>query len=252
MKISKALVDATLKTGLPPIDMRFFPCYNEEGNTVAYYGMTILNTVEFGVLTPSQYRLVAGRTNQAVRLGEKSVDKAILELRRRMSTLGEYEYVMLELPRKMLDNDLLAGILEERFATGDFLVRDKLCILFGSDILLTDPAQTVPRLKMLTALGVRIGITDFGDESTSTLRLAQFPFDIAVLDRSVANYVREGKDAALSATVAFAKALGLQVYMNGTLNDDERLRAFKCGVKALLDTEIITQPPVRAEEVQDG
>lgn len=251
MKVSKALVDATLKTGLPPIDMMFFPCNDKEGQCRGYYAMLILNTVEFGILTPSEFRIVAGRTNQAHRLGEKAIDKAILELRRKMSTAKEYDYMMLELPRQMLDNDALTSILEERFSTSDFSVREKLCILFGSEILLTDPEITLPKLKKLTALGVHIGITDFGDESTSTLRLAHFPFEVVVLDPSVQKLIKDGKDAALSATVAFANALGLKVILNGTLTDAQREKAFAAGVSAVLDTDI-RRAQSGKEEVTDG
>ena len=238
MKISKALVNATLNTGLPPIDVKFFPCRDRDGAVKAYYAMQILNTVEFGILTPSQFRVVAGRTNQCLRLGEKAIDKALLELRRRMVTLGDYDMLLLELPRKMLENGDIVSQLEERFATGDYLVRDKLCILFGSDILLTDPAVTVPRLNELKALGVRIGLADFGDESTSTLRLAKFPFELVLTDRSVAELVKSGNSAALGATVAFAHALGVKVLMDGALTDSEAASAFDSGVDLVVNSDV--------------
>ena len=239
MKISKKLVDLTLKTGLPPIDTCFFPCKDKEGQTVAYYAMQILNTVEFGVLTPSDFRVVAGRTNQCVRLADKALDKVFLELRRREVTVGDYEYIMVEAPRQMLEDGSLVKNLEEHLGSGDFSVRNSLCILFGAEILLTDPAVTVPKLDELRRLGIRIGVTDFGDESTSTLRLVHFPFEVVVLEPSVAKtLLQESNLPALGAVVTFAESLGMKVFMNGALNDGSRALAFSAGVTATFEASL--------------
>lgn len=247
MKISKKLVDLTLKTGLPPIDTAFFPCLDSEGNTKAYYAMQILNTVEFGILTPSDFRVVAGRTNQCVRLADKALDKVFLELRRREVTLGDYEYIMVEAPRQMLEDGSLVKNLEEHLGSGDFSVRSRLCVLFGAEILLTDPEATVPRLEEIRRLGIHIGVTDFGDESTSTLRLARFPFEVVVLEPSVSSLVEQGNLPALGAVVSFAASLGMQVFMNAALSEEKRALAHSAGVAAVFDSslksteEVITQ-----------
>ena len=247
MKISKKLVDATLATGLPPIDMRFYPCDDQSGRTVAYYAMQIINSVEFGVLTPADFRVVAGRTNQAVRLAEKALDKTMLELRRREITTGDYDYVMVEVPRRMLEDGSLLDDLEGRMASGDFTVRGRLCVLFSAEVLLTDPEKTVPRLEELLSLGIHIGLTDFGDESTATLRLPLFPFEVVVLDPSVSKLLGEGMERALGAVVGFAEGVGASVYMQGELTEDQRARAFAAGVRGVFTPNVIYREEVKSD-----
>lgn len=241
MKISKRLVEQTLATGLPPIDMRYFPCTRTDGETdSSYYAMQILHTVSFGILTPADFRYVAARTDQGNRLAAKALEKVLLELRRRECT-APGSTVMLEIPRTFLADRSLFSFLDGKLRSGDFPDPTRLCLLFPADFLLTDPAVTVPLLGEVRGYGIHIGVAGFGDESTATLRLASFPFETVVLHPSVSALLRDGNTAALSAVVAFVRALGMRAYLPAPAGDTDLAAACAAGITAVYDDSIIRE-----------
>ncbi len=61
---------------------------------------------------------------------------------------------------------------------------DRLEIEITESVFLTDADQSLPRLRALKELGVRIAIDDFGTGYSSLSYLRSFPFDKIKLDRS--------------------------------------------------------------------
>jgi len=69
----------------------------------------------------------------------------------------------------------------------------------------------------LRALGVRVGMDDFGTGHSSLAYLADLPFDFVKIDRSfLARFVEDRRAAALLASVAtLCRTLGLAAYRRG-------------------------------------
>jgi EAL domain-containing protein (putative c-di-GMP-specific phosphodiesterase class I) len=91
--------------------------------------------------------------------------------------------------------------------------------------LMADVDDTIPRLMLLKALGVRIAIDDFGTGYSSLAYLRQFPVDVLKIDRSfVANITRTSEGAALlHALVQLGKGLHLETVAEG-IESDAQLR----------------------------
>jgi EAL domain-containing protein (putative c-di-GMP-specific phosphodiesterase class I) len=86
--------------------------------------------------------------------------------------------------------------------------------------------DTVNRLTLLKALGVRVAIDDFGTGYSSLAYLRQFPVDMLKIDRSFVSGITETSEAAalVHAMVQLGKALGLETVAEGVENNDQRVR----------------------------
>ncbi len=82
--------------------------------------------------------------------------------------------------------------------------------------------ETVGRLNLLKALGVRDAIDDFGTGYSSLAYLRQFPIDMLKIDRSFVSGISDTSVAValVHAMVQLGKALGLKTVAEGVENVD--------------------------------
>jgi diguanylate cyclase (GGDEF)-like protein/PAS domain S-box-containing protein len=90
---------------------------------------------------------------------------------------------------------------------------------------------TLATLNRLKALGVSIAIDDFGTGYSSLSYLKRFPVDLLKIDRSFTGELPADADqcAIVSAIVALAHALELQVIAEGVESEDQRAFLGSCG-----------------------
>jgi diguanylate cyclase (GGDEF)-like protein len=90
--------------------------------------------------------------------------------------------------------------------------------------LMRDADQTVTRLGLLKALGVRVAVDDFGTGYSSLTYLRQFPIDVLKIDRSfVSGMTSSAEGVALVRTlVQLGKLLELQTIAEGIEDDAQR------------------------------
>ncbi|QYG90993.1 EAL domain-containing protein [Iamia sp. SCSIO 61187] len=82
--------------------------------------------------------------------------------------------------------------------------------------LLMADSRALDRLRTLAALGVRLGIDDFGTGSASLAHLRSLPMHFLKIDPSIGRRLREpGGRAVVEAVVAVGRALGLDVIAEG-------------------------------------
>ena len=90
---------------------------------------------------------------------------------------------------------------------------------------------TLTTLKRLKKLGVSIAIDDFGTGYSSLAYLKRFPVDKVKIDRTfVAEAPKDREEGAIvSAIVALAHALDIEVIAEGVENDAQRDFLQRCG-----------------------
>jgi diguanylate cyclase (GGDEF)-like protein len=118
------------------------------------------------------------------------------------------------------------GIADDTYhALNESLFDPRMLVLeITETTLMLDVEETVDRLKLLKAIGVRLAIDDFGTGFSSLARLQHFPIDILKIDQS---FVSQRKDSDMPAAfirtiVQLAKSLGLEVIAEGVETNAQR------------------------------
>jgi diguanylate cyclase (GGDEF)-like protein/PAS domain S-box-containing protein len=92
--------------------------------------------------------------------------------------------------------------------------------------LMIDVEETLTRLKLLKALGVRLAIDDFGTGYSSLAYLRQFPIDVLKIDQTFVSGMTQTKESAaiVHTLIQLGKVLGLETVAEGVENEDQRKR----------------------------
>ena len=127
-------------------------------------------------------------------------------------------------PRQLADPDLPAQVEHVLSTTG--IEPARLGLEITESILISAEPQVDASIAYLRALGVRIGLDDFGTGQSSLGYLKRFPLDFVKIDRSlVAGIGLDEHDTAIvRATIELAHNLGLIVTAVG-VETEEQLEA---------------------------
>ncbi len=100
--------------------------------------------------------------------------------------------------------------------TATRLSADRIHLEIPEPALLLSDGAALDRLRTLAALGIRLGIDDFGTGSTSLAHLRSLPVHFLKIDPSIGRRLQEpGGRAVVEAVVAVGRALGLDVIAEG-------------------------------------
>jgi diguanylate cyclase (GGDEF)-like protein len=132
--------------------------------------------------------------------------------------------VSINVSPKQLDRDQIISDVHGALSGSGF--DPVLCVLeLTETTLMHNVEDTVGRLTLLKALGVRIAIDDFGTGYSSLAYLRQFPIDVLKIDRSFVSGITDTTEAValVHAMVQLGKALGLETVAEGVENDGQRV-----------------------------
>src|SRR5690606_10295982 len=118
-------------------------------------------------------------------------------------------------PRQLADPDLPQHVLDAINAAG--LEPERVCLEITENILITHHATVDASVSYLRALGVKIGLDEFGAGQSSLGYLKRFPLDFVKIDRTLVSGLGtdEQDTAIVRATVELAHNLGLVVVAVG-------------------------------------
>jgi diguanylate cyclase (GGDEF)-like protein len=133
--------------------------------------------------------------------------------------------VSINVSAKQLERDQIISDVHAALTSSGFDPR--LCVLeLTETTLMHNVEDTVGRLTLLKALGVRVAVDDFGTGYSSLSYLRQFPVDVLKIDRSFVSGISETSEAValVHAMVQLGKALGLETVAEGVENDGQRVQ----------------------------
>jgi diguanylate cyclase (GGDEF)-like protein len=133
--------------------------------------------------------------------------------------------VSINVSAKQLDRDQIISDVHEALMNSGF--DPGLCVLeLTETTLMHNVEDTVGRLTLLKALGVRVAVDDFGTGYSSLSYLRQFPVDVLKIDRSFVSGISDTAEAValVHAMVQLGKALGLETVAEGIENDGQRVQ----------------------------
>jgi diguanylate cyclase (GGDEF)-like protein len=138
---------------------------------------------------------------------------------------GHHITVSINVSAKQLDRDQIISDVHGALTNSGF--DPALCVLeLTETTLMHNVDDTVGRLTLLKALGVRVAIDDFGTGYSSLAYLRQFPVDMLKIDRSFVSGITDTTEAValVHAMVQLGKALGLETVAEGVENDGQRVQ----------------------------
>ena len=186
-----------------------------------------------GLLSPETFLATAEETGLIVPIGYWAIKEACRQMRiwnRDFPQAADLVVSVNVSARQCMQPSLvadLARILEE---TGLAPERLKLEITEGVVLANTDAVAAI--LRDVHALGVQLGLDDFGMGYSALNYLHQFPFQTIKIDRTFVSAVKDGANAEIiRAIVSVAHGLDMNVSAEGveTVDQLSRLKELACG-----------------------
>jgi len=179
-----------------------------------------------GDIPPAVFTRVAEAAGLMDQIGE-------FVLRRALTDAGRWPhlYVAVNLsPVQVRDPrlvDLLSAVLDDTK-----IAPSRVVLEMTEKILVEDPLTAKVRLEQLHAIGVKLGLDDFGAGYSSLAYLQQLPFDRLKIDRGFVAALDQSANAGvvIQAIAALGRALGLAVLIEGveTVEQQVLLRLAGC------------------------
>lgn len=169
------------------------------------------------IVAPPEVFAAAERAGLAAELGRLVLDAACAEAARWRTAVPERHLVMgVNLsPEQFADRDLVVHVRGALEAAA--LEPSRLCLEIAESVLLADTEWSARQLAVLTMLGVRLSVDDYGTGHTSLLHLKRFPLDTMKVDLSLVAGLPDSPEdlAVVTATMGVAQALDIGVVAVG-------------------------------------
>jgi EAL domain-containing protein (putative c-di-GMP-specific phosphodiesterase class I) len=188
---------------------------------------------EGALLSPAEFIDAAESSGLITRLGTLVLQSTCTQLAAWSADAGadgvEQLYVNIS-PRQLADPELPQHVRQALNAAG--LPPERLCLEITESSLIGHQATVDAAVSYLRALGVKIGLDEFGTGQSSLGYLKRFPLDFVKIDRQLVRGLGldEQDTAIVRATIELAHNLGLTVVAVGVENDEqlEMLQLLRC------------------------
>lgn len=172
-----------LYSGVSPLELvRYSVLSYADGTEQGFYTELYVNNPEMGTLTPSQYRAVADKSNQGMRLSAYALRHVADFLSKNRGSRGWVSFYM---PARAIVYSHLRKILESERNTENYDL-SRLVVEIPYEILYEDPKQISDTMtKLKEEFGVRFLMSGYCDEYCPVLRLPHYPVDFVLLDSTV-------------------------------------------------------------------
>jgi EAL domain-containing protein (putative c-di-GMP-specific phosphodiesterase class I) len=179
---------------------------------------------EGSLLSPAEFIDAAESSGLITRLGSIVLQSTCSQLAAWSADGGaaavQQLYVNIS-PRQLADPELPQHVRTALNSAG--LPPERLCLEITENILIGHQATVDAAVSYLRALGVKIGLDEFGAGQSSLGYLKRFPLDFVKIDRELVRGLgRDEQDTAIvRATIELAHNLGLTVVAVGVENDEQ-------------------------------
>ncbi|WP_372964717.1 putative bifunctional diguanylate cyclase/phosphodiesterase [Marinobacter sp.] len=230
-RLSEALT-ASLKISKEEFSVVYQPQYDlASGAMVGMEALLRWQHPELGPVSPADFVPLAEQRGQIHELTEVLVRRITRDLDECQMGSGHSKYLAINISARQIADERLEQLLEPFFA------RIRLAgwqpeIEITETHLMNLSRSCLVKLQEFCDKGVRVAIDDFGTGYSSLAYLHSLPVNVLKIDRKFVQRLGEdGADARIvSAILAIAEALGLEVVAEGIETEDQRtkLRELKC------------------------
>lgn len=184
-----------------------------------------------GLVSPAEFIPVLEETGMIISVGEWVLETACRD-HKEWESLSSLPLLMsVNLSSKQFEDPSLGNKILNILSTNNY--DPKLLELeITESALMSEPKRSVKLLKELSYEGIRFAVDDFGTGYSSLSYLKQFPIKTLKIDRSFVQDITVDPDdeAIISAIIALAQSLGLEVIAEGveTLAQVKYLEQYQC------------------------
>jgi diguanylate cyclase (GGDEF)-like protein/PAS domain S-box-containing protein len=188
-----------------------------------------------GVISPSSFILVAEQTGLIVPIGAWALAAAATQAREWQEQMAWPGWISVNLSARQVAEPGLAATVQSILAASR-LEPDSLWLELNERSLLRAGHSATVELSAVQALGVHLGMDDFGTGFSSLTNLQRLPIDFFKIDRSFIQSLdraepdRVDGNAIVAALAQLGETLGLRTIAEGIETSEERdlLSAYGC------------------------
>ncbi len=232
---TRAVLDADLRRGLQEgqFVLYYQPQVNHDGHRIGAEALLRWQHPSRGLLSPGEFIPLAEEKGFILSLGQWVLKEACLQLVA-WSADPRTAYLTLSI------NVSAYEFRNLRFAIRTLEIIDqigadprKLILEFTESSILGNVEETIGKIDILRARGLRFSLDDFGIGYSSLTYLKNLPLDQLKIDRSfVRNVLTNPKDAAIAGSIiTLGKSLGLSVISEGVETVEQRDFLFSQGCR---------------------
>ncbi len=196
----KELVNATIESGITPIRIAYEPITQVENAKKIVRTSLIIESLTIGTLTFSEYRYVARRTKRGDDLAARHIEKLFRAIQNGEDN-DTVECYTLPMPARLIKNNKLSEMLFMAFTDFPDVNPSQVCVELSADVLFEDTEEMQKGVQSVLDLGVKVAITEVGDEFCPIFRLIKYKFDYAFLDKVIINNLKTEKDLSLAGSI---------------------------------------------------
>jgi len=202
-----------------------------------------------GVIMPDQFIGVAERSGLILPIGEMIMDMALGQFRVWKNEGLPIEKISVNVSAKQFRYENIVGLVNRYLGKYD-LSPDHLEIELTESTLMHQSDTTIRTLDELHRLGISISVDDFGTGYSSLSYLKRFKINNIKIDKSFVEHLPDNINdmAIVKAIIALARALGLDIIVEGIENS--RQKAFFQSEGRMLAQGYFYSKPLDAEELE--
>jgi diguanylate cyclase (GGDEF)-like protein len=191
------------------------------GAIISYEALLRWPNNENGFRNTEEFIEVAEESNLILKIGDWVFKAACLQLKTWAKQGINDRHISINASANQFNSDDFIELVEQYVKEAPELTK-KLTIELTERKPLVISAKTVNRLMVLSNLGVKFSVDDFGTGHSSISYLRAFPMDSIKIDKSIIqNILTSNEDLALcTAIIALGKALNLDVIAEGVETEE--------------------------------
>ena len=227
-------VEQTLRSALENkrIEVHFQPVVRiSDGSVVGAEALARIRTPEGELLQPVEFIDVAEDSGLIADLGSQVLTLAFQRVARWSKNANRPFSMAVNVSARQLADPAFPALVGEALKANN-LDPEQVALEFTESALIAANPVTEQVLGQPTALGIRMGLDDFGTGFSSMTYLKRFPINFLKIDRTfVAGLDSNDDDTAIvTGTVALAHSLGLQVVAEGVETEPQlqQLQKLQC------------------------
>lgn len=230
--IDRLHLEIDLRTALDggEIELHYQPEVDlSTGRILGFEALARWRHERLGPVAPTRFISVAEDSGLIVPLGRRILAEACRQASLWQQTYDASLTIAVNVSAKQLRVEFVHEVIQTLEETG--ITPSSLTLELTETAAMSEPERSLPILRELAGLGVRLALDDFGTGYSSMAYLTQIRFDQLKLDRGFVNRVTEGGTDAVVAQsiIALGHALGVPVLAEGIEQPEQAATLLRFG-----------------------